>query len=209
MRPFRSKTPPRPVPVLVAFALLVFAAQALFHGCAKAPPPPPPLPADEALVPDSLRREPVVVLADSTSWRVEVRRGKNVLVCRSVAWYRVNRRSPPLLEQIEFYENEILKEPLRATVEAWYPDRDRWRADEGDFTPYASRSEGLMLATGGSLRVAKVPRYGEGVLLRVESVETYVRPEFRSQDFLRGEYPCLRRHVSFRAPEGHRFRVGL
>lgn len=209
MRPLRPHTLSRPLPVLAAFALLALAALAFLNGCAKARPAPPPLPADEAALPDSLKREPVVMLSDSTAWSVETRRGKNLLVRRNVTWYRVNRRSPPLLERIEFYENEILMEPVRASVEAWYPDRDRWRADEGEFTRQEIGGHALMLATGGTLLAAKVPRYGEGVVLRVESVETYVRPEFRSQDMLRGDYPCLRRHVSFRAPEGHGFRVGL
>lgn len=208
MRPFRLDTLSRYLPVLAASAILALAALALLNGCA-APRPAPPLPIGEAVIPDSLKREPVVVLADSTAWSVESRAGKNVLVRRSVAWYLVNRRSPPLLERIEFYENDMLQEPLRATVEAWYPDRERWRTDERGLPRRDFRSGGLMLATGGSLRVAEVPRYGEGVILRVESVETYFRPEFRSQDFLRGDLPCLRRHVSFRAPLGHRFRVGL
>jgi hypothetical protein len=160
-------------------------------------------------LPDTLRQEPVVALAETTAYSVDVRSGGNVLERREVAWYRVNRRDPPLLGRLTFYENEILQEPSALRVEAYYPDRGPWVATGGSMRAERPRPEGLHVEDGGVLRTADVPHYGQGTVLRIETVERYFRPEFLSHEGMRGDYPCLRRVLSFRAPAGHGFRAAL
>ena len=194
-----------------AFAVLASSVPALLWlaaGCARKPAP-PPLPLEEVQVPDSLRSEPVVTLSDSTFWRVLSEGGRNRLERRSVTWHRVNRGHPAVLERIHFHENEILQEPGRIKVEAWYPDRGRWMASEGDMERIRPRPRGLYVEPSGSYRTAVIPRYGEGLVIRVETRDVFTRPEFLSREGLRGDFPCLRRCVSFRAPEGSRFKAAL
>jgi hypothetical protein len=180
----------------------------LAWGCAGLAPVRPPPEADAPL-PDSLRQEPVVALAESTLFEVSAQASGNVLERRNVAWYRVNRRNPPLLESLSFYENENLQEPSEISVQAFYPDRAPWSATRGSLRAERHKPKGLLIETSGLILSGGVPHYDAGVVLRIETVDRYFRPEFQSRENLRGDFPCLRRTVSFRAPAGHGFRVGL
>lgn len=168
-----------------------------------------PLPPEEAAVPDTLRKEPVVMLSDSTFYRLLHKAGRNLLERRNVTWYRVNRRSPALLENLGFHDDEITQETAVIRVDAYYPDGRRWSADGDRLDRIRPKAYGLHVEMNGFYREAKVPRYGEGLILRVEITALIVRPEFWSREPLRCEYACLRRHISLQVPAGHGFRIGL
>jgi hypothetical protein len=176
--------------------------------CARLPAR-PRLPEAGLPLPDSLLQEPVVILAETTAFEVNAGRFGNVLERKNVAWYRVNRRHPPVLENLEFYENENLQQPAAIRVEAYPPDRPPWIAARSAFRAERVRPQGLQIEASGVVLTAQVPRYEAGMLLRIETVDRYFRPEFLGREGLRGEFPCLRRVVSFRAPAGHGFRMGL
>lgn len=177
-------------------------------GCAGMAPVRPLREAETAL-PDSLVREPVVVLAESTIFEVDAQKSGNVLERREVIWYRVNRRNPPLMESFSFYENENLHKLTDIRVRAFYPDRQPWETARPFLAAERPKPRGLLIDVGGIVLSGRVPHYDAGVLLRIETLDRYFRPEFLSRESLRGEFPCLRRLIRFRAPVGNRFRVGL
>jgi hypothetical protein len=197
----------RPTGVTNAIFLALAFLPLLLLSCA-APAPRPPLPGDAAL-PDSLAKEPVVVVADSTFWLVEKRGDGNRLVRREVSWYRVNRRNPNLLEEMTFYDDETTQEPQRIFLDAYYPDGRRWSRTDKEMTRRRGQARGLSVDENWFYQTASIPRYSEGLIIRCETVATILRPEFWSHEYLRGDFPCLGRFVSFRAPRGFRLNIGL
>lgn len=188
-------------PLLVAAMLLLAScSQGPRHGA---------LPQGMGRFPSAWAKEPVIILADSSTWTVLPTPGdSNNLERRSVTWFRINRKHPPLLQSLSFQDDETTETPPEIRVDAYYPDGTLWSAEGGDLPRSRARILGIV-ASNGFHRSLRFPRYVEGMIVRREVRQRVVRPEFRNREFLRGEFPCLRRQVAFRYPAAYRLKAGL
>jgi hypothetical protein len=169
----------------------------------------PAIPSDLPALPKAWAKEPVILLADSSFWSVVPGAGgANSLECRTASWYRVNRRNPSLLEDMIFFDDETTEKPPLVRVDAFYPDGKTFVADGKSLPRERARMQGTF-SSNGFERALRLPGYREGMTIRVETRRSVFRPEYRSREFLRGEYPCLRRYVAFRYPAGYDLRVDV
>jgi hypothetical protein len=186
--------------VAVSLSLTLFACAARPERIALPPP---------VSLPDSLLGEPVVALSDSTFWTLDRKGESNRLQRREVVWYRVNRRNPAFLDELTFYDDETTQDPPRIRVDVFYPDGSQWTVTERDLERRRGGAEGLSVDENWFFQTAQVPRYTEGIVIRCETSAGIRRPEFWSREYLRADYPCLKRYVSFREPASFHLRIGL
>ena len=147
-------------------------------------------------------------LSDSTQWTVRAQGDSNRIDRRQVSWFRVDHRNPGLLETLTFQDDETTETPPRIRVHVFRADGSIWNSDGSGMDRRRMRLAGI-LSGNAFERTVRIPRYGEGMLIRVEVRQTVTRPEFRSGELLRGGYACGARWISFRYPAGYDLRVGV
>ncbi|GEM_PF-2070182 len=161
-----------------------------------------------AALPSRWIMEPIVILADSSTWTVAAEGDSNVLIVKDVTWYRINRRNPATLETLVFHDDETTERPPRIRLDAWFPDKRHLEKTQADFHRARLDESGLLASNEFESRF-RIPGYQEGMILRHQVDEVVTRPQFRSHESLRSGFPCLHRYVAFRAPAAYALKAAL
>lgn len=196
----------RPLPILMVYGKCIFAA--LVRACCWAllllvscdpsrttvSVPTVGSPADE--LPAGWNDEPVVILADSTThvWH----RPAN-LETRRITWYYVARNMPPLLNTVSILEHEALEHRPRMLVDVWYPDGTTWSSRPSSVrrVEYVREHE---FSSSRKLQTVTLPRYVQGMRIRLEVRRSFYRPWFVGGDPFRRPYPVRQRSSIFAMP---------
>lgn len=160
-------------------------------------------------IPADWREEPVVALRDSVEIRLLPSGGKgNRVGRRQVQWLHVNRRNPALLQDIVISDFQSIEAVPKIHVKAWFPDGSTWSSNALSI-PRFRWTAGNFHSSDQNISTVRLPRYVEGMTVRVEVDRTYFRPEFLKSEIFRGEHPCLSKTVSLSLPEGAGIRHGF
>lgn len=159
-------------------------------------------------IPEAWKEEPVVILSDSISLMLRPEGKSNHAVRRQVTWYYVNRRNPNLMEQIVLADFENIEGPVSVNASAYYPEGKSWNLPSFAMHRHRSSEEDYP-STNRFITSFTLPRYLEGMLLRLDVTRDYNRPEFLKTEILRGDLPCLAKSLMISTPPGSYPRIGL
>jgi hypothetical protein len=159
-------------------------------------------------MPERWRKEPIIILSDTTIWTVRIAGDSNVLEEKSITWYRINKRNPADLETLRYTDDESTQKRVRIRIDAFYPNGRHVSWRDRDFRRERMQEDGLY-ASNAFQSAFKLPGYQSGLILRSETSDTVTRPQFQSHVGLRMGYPCAHRSLAWRTPEHFNLRAGL
>jgi hypothetical protein len=159
-------------------------------------------------IPEAWKEEPVVVLSDSIRLELTPRESGNLLIRRQSTWFYVNRRNPNILEEFGIMDFENIEGPVSVNASAYYPDGKAWHLDAMSIRRERT-VEGKYPSKNRFRTRFGLPRYLQGMLIRLESTRTYTRPEFLKTEIMRADFPTLAKTLILSTPPGSDIRIGF
>ena len=159
-----------------------------------------------ATVPSDWSDSPVILLEDSVSVDLELKKRENTLNVDEIHWYKVQRNNPVVLQPIFFSYNEYIesKPGIKVvTVDAAGKSSEvsgshiRFRRASDD--PQLSNSL-IMHKSGNFIIEVVVPSYDAVRYVRTEMRRRDLKPAFFGRVELRERYPVLRKTVRLSRP---------
>ena len=148
-------------------------------------------------------RSSVILLQNRTELVFQAHNNGNRVKRKDTLWAYVKKRNPNYWEHIAEHDNEFIEKPIKIDAEAYYPDGSHWKLDsktiKREKIPFSNEF----------INEFNIPRYDEGVIIRLETRREYLQPEFFGRFQLRDENPALSRSIAFTFPQDCDLAYGL
>jgi hypothetical protein len=161
---------------------------------------------DASKIPREWTGEPVIVLSDSTRYRLSLSGERTVLEKEEITWYLINHENPPLFKTIVIYDKSELEKRPSTTITAVFPDGQKQELRSSAFNRYPLSKQGVFhydLYRQNSPDFASfyvLPRYEKGELLRVKTSRVYLHPEYVGFELLKSDFFTLNKVFSIDLP---------
>jgi len=150
-------------------------------------------------IPERWSEEPVIILSDETILELVNNSKGNRLLQTSNTLYYIKDRNPDLLQTIYIRYNKSYEKPPVVRCEALYPDGSTW-AISGSAIPRYHVPTYYGYTSNQYYEEIVLPRYSDGMYLKITEKRNYVKPEFFSFEMAGKTMPILNRRIVFTAP---------
>ncbi|MBN1129855.1 MAG: transglutaminase domain-containing protein [Chitinispirillaceae bacterium] len=151
-------------------------------------------------IPDQWREDPVIILADTVINSFHYSESGNSVKQKECVWYYINNKHPELLKTIVVYDFETMETRPGITCTFYYPDHKKRTVSSMEFKRFRGEDEEYF-RTNKMVNLYEVPRYQQGLLIRLEIARNIVRPAYLRAEILRNEYHSLEKRVTLTWPE--------
>ncbi len=156
-------------------------------------------------IPHNWKDESVISLDETIDISFQHEKDGNEAIIKETEWIYVNKRFPNDFETITFYENEFINKIQKIDVRVFYPNNQTYHIST-DMPDKINREK---IIEGDYRYSVYIPGYCKGVLIRIEFISKYHRPEFVSRFTLRHYYPIQNKIIRFKYPEDSKINFGL
>jgi hypothetical protein len=159
-------------------------------------------------IPLEWKDEPVICLLDSEIFIFVPRRDTNYLEVTRTAAFLINKRNPPLMLDLSFYDYEAVEAVPEITMEVQVPGSKTLRFNSQSILRKTVETRGE-LSTGLCVRTFHLPRYTEGTKVVFREHRLYRWTPIPDRAYLRTEYPTLERRLRFVSPAKAGLKIAL
>ena len=154
-------------------------------------------------LPSSWQDIPVVLIDSKTDLEFEIRSSGNRLIKTRTDWYRVNRRNPNYMENVERYEVNSYEKLVEIKARAYYPDNSSWTLQPQDIRRRKIPLSNLVIHR------FDIPGYDPGVLIMVQTRHRIFHPEFTGMFLFGDDHPALSRTIALSYPVEADLKFGI
>jgi hypothetical protein len=159
----------------------------------------PPLREMVGAIPGEWLDEPVITLSDTVEIRFRHDQTGTIVERRERVWYYINKVHPEILKNMVVNDFETMELRPRIAITLFYPDGKKTTAASSDIKRFKGTDE-ENFSTNRMVNVFPVPRYQQGLIIRLEVAKTITRPSYIRAEILRDEYPCLEKQITLTWP---------